>query len=497
MPRLTHDTLPLRTLLWEGERVEINLQDHEGALHSLQSIKRELEDELSDGMPLEFRRASSGSRILASSWAVAVQDAEEEIIVSLKSGASGPASPAVYTPQLQPQQSPWFAPSPPLQPSAVDAAMGGEAEEKGMSAGRTVRKARSFVPQGLGEAPTPLRHYRSFAQPSLAEQKDDAPTNTRIPPSSPPEAGIRRPFGAALPSLTSSACPSPRHLYSPPPTPSPRSRDRSFSPPRHSPRAHSIAFDTPPASRRSSLIEAASASDMAKAARGLSHSKSASESLSAVFATRASFGDFFDNFCAIEREGKILEETFNHTNTPPPIPSVADYPSRRWSSASSSTASEESLVTPAELDVAHTHQMARSKLDKINTPSVPTLEKALQALQTGYTQTHGEEKVDGSPRRARTCVDLHSVYSRKTPPPPLPFLTSSADPLDGNRPGTPIALRTRPLPSVQLPPPPPPPTRNPSKTILRPSSKLGDSASASSSSTPSASTSRSGSRSRV
>ncbi|ORY91457.1 hypothetical protein BCR35DRAFT_328065 [Leucosporidium creatinivorum] len=496
MPRLTHDTLPLRTLLWEGERVEINLQDHGGALRSFQSIKGELEDELSDGMPLEFRRASSGSRILASSWAVAVQDAEEDIIVSRKSAASGPASPAVYSPQLQLQQSPWFAPSPSLQPSAVDAAMGGEAEEKGMTAGGTVGKARSFVPQGLGEAPTPLRHYRSFAQPLLAEQKDDVPTNTRIPPSSPPEAGIRRPFGAALPPLAFSAFPSsPQHLYSPPQTPSPRSRDRSFSPPRHSPRAHSIAFDTPPASRRSSLIEAASASDMAKAARGLSHSKSASESLSAVFASRTSFGDFFDNFCAIEREGKILEESFNHTSTLPRLPSVADYPSRRWSSASSSTASEESLVTPAELDVAHTHQMARSKLDKINTPSVPTLEKALQALQTGYTQTHDEEKVEGSPRRARTCVDLHSVYSGKMPPPPLPYLTSSVDPLNGNRPGTPIALRTRPLPSVQLPPPPPP-TRNPSKTTLRPSSKLGDSASASTSPTPSASISRSGSRSR-
>jgi hypothetical protein len=36
MPRSTHNSTTLRTLLWEGGLVEINLQDDEGALRSYQ-----------------------------------------------------------------------------------------------------------------------------------------------------------------------------------------------------------------------------------------------------------------------------------------------------------------------------------------------------------------------------------------------------------------------------------------------------------------------------
>jgi hypothetical protein len=98
--------------------------------------------------------------------------------------------------------------------------------------------------------------------------------------------------------------------------------------------------------------------------------------------------------------------TFTHTNSPPHMPPATDCTSHRWSSGGSSTASEESLATPAELE--EFHQTIAGTLDATATPSVPRLEKALQALQIGYTLTHdeGKQKVDGeSPRKACTCAN--------------------------------------------------------------------------------------------
>jgi hypothetical protein len=216
-------------------------------------------------MPLEFRRASSGSRLLASSWAVAVQDAEEDIVVSLKSIHSGPASPApVYTPQLQP----WFAAPSALEPRAevTQAMAGGEAEEKGMSAGRTVRKAKS----SLGECQNPsmredrvelistrlqlnednprrrfVTTARSLSHRSLVNTAMTLPKRTSLPLHLPPRASVElsplplpsRPRPA---SLRNPLNPSTRHL-----SPLPRARAIAATPLLVTPLAPNSSPSTP------------------------------------------------------------------------------------------------------------------------------------------------------------------------------------------------------------------------------------------------------------